>query len=96
MPSRYFLNPFLRSKASDLKLLERKTLEDKIKNIVDLIVSQQGIDKRDLDGGLYVGAGGVAYMILYLNSKLPGKEMLCYASMVSRKCLLRFRSELFG
>ena len=72
MPKRYFLNPFLRHNIRDLKPLERKTVEDQIKKIVDTIIKQQGIGRRDLDGGLYVGVGGVAYMLIYLHSKNPG------------------------
>ena len=72
LPKRYFLNPYLHQKASELKFLERRTIENEVKNIVEIIVSQQKVEKRDLDGGLYVGAAGVAYMLQYLQSKLPG------------------------
>ena len=72
LPKRYFLNPYLHQKASVLRFLERRTIENQIKNIVEIIVSQQKVEKRDLDGGLYVGAAGVAYMLQYLQSKLPG------------------------
>ena len=71
MPKRYFLN-HLMSDTRSLVPVDKSDLRQKIRGIVDQIVSRQGVGRRDLDGGLYVGAGGVSYMLHYLHQKIPG------------------------
>ena len=71
MSKRYFCNPFI-GKEKSLEVIDRNFYKSQVENIVKQIVARQKTGRRDLDGGLYVGAGGVAYMLYYLFKKQPG------------------------
>ena len=72
MSKRYFCNPFI-GKEKSLEVIDRNFYKSQVENIVQQIVSRQKTGRRDLDGGLYVGAGGVAYMLYYLVKRQPGQ-----------------------
>ena len=74
MSKRYFCNPFI-GKEKSLEVIDRNFYKSQVENIVKQIVSRQKTGRRDLDGGLYVGAGGVAYMLYYLVQKQPGQYL---------------------
>ena len=70
MPKRYFNNPDLTKENLNIPV-DENLWKSRIKELADLIVANQKTGRRDLDGGLYVGAGGVAYMLWYVATKLP-------------------------
>ena len=74
MSKRYFCNPFI-GKEKSLEVIDRNFYKSQVENIVQQIVSRQKTGRRDLDGGLYVGAGGVAYMLYYLVKRQPGQYL---------------------
>lgn len=74
MSKRYFCNPFI-GKEKSLEVIDRNFYKSQVENIVKQIVSRQKTGRRDLDGGLYVGAGGVAYMLYYLVKRQPGQYL---------------------
>ena len=74
MSKRYFCNPFI-GKEKSLEVIDRNFYKSQVENIVKQIVSRQKTGRRDLDGGLYVGAGGVAYMLYYLVRRQPGQYL---------------------
>ena len=71
MSKRYFCNPFI-GKEKSLEVIDKNFYKSQVENIVKQIVARQKTGRRDLDGGLYVGAGGVAYMLYYLAQRQPG------------------------
>ena len=71
MSKRYFCNPFI-GKEKSLEVIDKNFYKSQVENIVKQIVARQKTGRRDLDGGLYVGAGGVAYMLYYLAKRQPG------------------------
>ena len=71
MSKRYFFNPFI-GKEKSLEVIDKNFYKSQVENIVKQIVARQKTTRRDLDGGLYVGAGGVAYMLYYLAQRQPG------------------------
>ena len=70
MSKRYFDNPDL-SKENLECIVDESLWKSRLKELIDTMVANQKTSKRDLDGGLYVGAGGVAYMLWYISVKLP-------------------------
>ena len=71
MAKRYFQNPYIGKKINFCDV-DTSFLKSNIQAIVNEIVSKQK-EKRNDDGGLYVGQGGVSYMLYYLHKKIPGK-----------------------
>ena len=71
MSKRYFCNPFI-GKEKSLEVIDKNFYKSQVENIVKQIVARQKTGRRDLDGSLYVGAGGVAYMLYYLAQRQPG------------------------
>eukprot|EP00090_Calanus_glacialis_P029255 TRINITY_DN46963_c0_g1_i1.p1 TRINITY_DN46963_c0_g1~~TRINITY_DN46963_c0_g1_i1.p1 ORF type:complete len:418 (-),score=115.98 TRINITY_DN46963_c0_g1_i1:187-1404(-) len=70
MPNRYFENPYLTTDNLEL-VAEDLDWKPRIRELVDMIIANQKTAKRDLDGGLYVGVGGVAYMLWCVSTRLP-------------------------
>ena len=80
MSKRYFCNPFI-GKEKSLEVIDRNFYKSQVENIVKQIVSRQKTGRRDLDGGLYVGAGGVAYMLYFLVKRQPG-QYICNSCQI--------------
>jgi len=75
MPKRYFVNGFV-GKESLHEVIDKTFVTGRIKEVVDQIIARQKLGRRDLDGGLYVGAGGVAYMLLHIQKQFPNQSYL--------------------
>ena len=70
MSKRYFDNPDLTKENLEC-IVDENLWKSRLKELIDRIIVNQKKSKRDLDGGLYVGAGGVAYMLWYVSTILP-------------------------
>ena len=72
MPKRYFENPL-----SDLTLgqeiqIDHTLWKTRIKKLIQAIITkEENSSNRRVDGGLYVGISGIAYMMWYVSEKLP-------------------------
>ena len=82
MSRRYFRNTFVGNEKS-FKVIDKNFYKSQVENLVKQIVSRQKTGRRDLDGGLYVGACGVSYMLYYLVKRCPGGylQMSLYSLM---------------
>jgi len=89
MAKRYFQNPYI-GKAINFKDIDENFLKSNIQSIVSQIISKQKVKQHD-DGGLYVGQGGVAYMLYYLQKKLPELNYLDHANNL---CEAHYKSPL--
>jgi len=69
-PKRYFTNKFQDYQGEEITI-PREYLKDQSLNTVKLIIDKQKLSLGDCDGGLYVGVGGISFMLYYLSSK-PG------------------------
>ena len=98
MAKRYFQNPYIGKKKN---LCDTNFLKSNIQSIVSQIISKQKVKRHD-DGGLYVGQGGIAYMLYFLHKKLPGIKLITFLSFtldtISMQCNVLFfgRIELSG
>ena len=70
MSKRYFNNTALGQPDVDV-FIDQDLWKSRIKELVEVIISNQKTSKQDLNGGLYVGVGGVAYMLWYVSTKIP-------------------------
>merc|ERR1712079_452353 len=68
MPKRYFSNPYT---ATDHTRKDVTFWKSKTSQIVQEILKHQKLNRKDFEGGLYVGAAGVSYMLWYLHHTLP-------------------------
>ena len=71
MPKRYFENPYNDLAPGQDIEIEHKFWKKRIKELIKAILSEDNAGKRRLDGGLYVGEAGIAYMLWYVSEKLP-------------------------
>ena len=86
MAKRYFQNPYI-GKKKNFGDVDTNFLKSNIQSIVSQIISKQKVKRHD-DGGLYVGQGGIAYMLYFLHKKLPGitDHILVYIRYVPYQC----------
>eukprot|EP00092_Neocalanus_flemingeri_P072791 GFUD01089670.1.p1 GENE.GFUD01089670.1~~GFUD01089670.1.p1 ORF type:complete len:104 (-),score=12.72 GFUD01089670.1:217-528(-) len=54
-----------------------------MKELVEIIISNQKTRKKDLDGGMHVGFGGVAYMLWFVSTKIPEMHRMEAAKMLA-------------
>ena len=100
MAKRYFQNPYI-GKKKNFGDVDTNFLKSNIQSIVSQIISKQKVKRHD-DGGLYVGQGGIAYMLYFLHKKLPGIKLITFLSFtldtISMQCNVLFfgRIELSG
>ena len=62
--ARYFPNPWLGAGSGEQGGVEREEVAARVSSLATWLEQQQGCGRRDLQGGLYVGAAGVGYALL--------------------------------
>ena len=82
MTKRYFTNPDLKQDISNLEY-DESVWKPRIKDLINTITARQKTGRRDLDGGLYVGACGVAYMLWKASSHLPELNLMDIANTLA-------------
>ena len=70
MPKRYYENL-----SHDLTLgqeieIDHSLWKTRIKELIQAIISNENKRNRKVDGGLYVGIGGIAYMLWFVSEKI--------------------------
>eukprot|EP00092_Neocalanus_flemingeri_P068272 GFUD01083399.1.p1 GENE.GFUD01083399.1~~GFUD01083399.1.p1 ORF type:complete len:317 (+),score=51.26 GFUD01083399.1:57-1007(+) len=75
MPKRYFENPFSDLTHGQEIHIDHALWKTRIKELIEAIIKNEKSSSRRVDGGLYVGMSGIAYMMWYVSVKLP--ELKC-------------------
>lgn len=90
-PPRYFENPYLvedEQKAGGPVDVERDLQEvrEYLRQTIDRIVKKEGAESANLEGGLYVGAAGIAYAFLHISLRLSSEPETAknYLSLAQR------------
>lgn len=71
MPKRYFDNPFQDLAPGQEIQVDHALWKTRIKDLISSIIMNENMSNRRVDGGLYVGISGIAYMMWYVSGKLP-------------------------
>ena len=75
MPKRYFENPFPDLGPGQEIQIDHQLWKKRIQDLISAIIANDSSPNRRVDGGVYVGLSGVAYMMWYVSDKIP--ELNC-------------------
>lgn len=94
-PRRYFLNPWL-SGCRESGDLSQELCAAKTSELIKIVTSKQPPSPQDGDGGLYVGVGGIGYMLYHVSQSVSfssEKSLLLQKGLEYIKAAIHFSNQ---